>query len=76
MAYLYDLHQLASMGKPPVAGDSRYDYIGDHINLALVESIRALVTEMVELNLNLGELKTINTKLDALIQATKGSTPI
>ena len=72
--YLHDLSNLTAQ-----ASTGRVDHIGDLINLALIERIEALVTEMAAMNLNLCELcelKTINTKLDALIQATKESNPL
>lgn len=77
MAYQYSIAGLATMEKPPSARQgARYDYIGDHIALALAERIEALVAEMAKMNGYLVILTQINPKLDALVEATKGKTAL
>lgn len=75
MPYQFSITELQRMQKPASAqATSRYDYIGDYINLALAERLEALVAEMATMNGYLAVLTQINPKLDALVEATKTKT--
>lgn len=83
MTYQYSIAELATMQQPSSATHgTRYDYIGDHIALALAERVEAMVTAaealvaaVETLNGYLATLAQIGPKLDKLVEATRGKAP-